>query len=85
MASDPVVRDAFLERYTGLSILIQERQTVEEWIADTMKRWCYRPPVAVHLIDNHKQGPPDVWWGPGPGGRAARTLSEVVAAAMVGL
>lgn len=81
VAGDEEERDLWLERFTGFSILIAERQTSEEWIAEAMKRWCYRPPVSAHLIDNRKSGPPEVFWGPGPGGRLARRLADVVTAA----
>ena len=85
VAEDEEARDLFLERFAGLSILIQERQTAAEWVRDTAKRWTYRPPISGHLINNHETGPADVWWGPGPGGCAARKLASLVTFAYGGV
>ena len=80
LARNPAERDRFLEEFTGLSLLIGERQTAEEWIAEAIERWCYRPPVSAHLIDNHSASRvPDMFWGPGPAGRYARALARVFA------
>lgn len=84
VAEDPAERDAFLERFAGLSILIGEKQTVEEWVAERIKYWTHFAPVSAHLIDNRKTGPADVLWGPGPLGRTARRLASLVVAGWMG-
>ena len=80
IAADPATLNAFLEEFAGLRFDLQLNriQTTEEWIAETVKAWTYRPPISAHLIDNRASGPPVVFFGPGPGGRAARQLVEII-------
>lgn len=81
VASDPVERDAFLARFPGLALDIDEYETSEEWLAAAHARWCYRPPVLGRMwtkTDNFRTGLPQILLGPGPIGKAARALVEGV-------
>lgn len=79
IAADPVARESFLEEYQGLAVVIGEQQTDEEWVAESVEAWTYRPPV-VGLVTASlsKSGPPDLWWGCGPGGQAGRAMAPFI-------